>query len=908
MKLYFGLNWDSVVYPVAGSEVGVHYFGTKGLFKLLESLLGLEGYLDKMEHVRVEEYRQALYQYRKTHADTFFSESFETDSLGCAESMLAYRDELIFGGWSPELMKFGGEGFVGGVSRLVTFGELEEYYQPSVLGRADRFCAILLRLERAAKLGIEEIWVNEPRELLPYPIVKLLDCLREKHGVVVGYIEPPRVGNLPLSDLDVLKSFIYNPDSVVGERHLKNDGSLILLKGERDTDLAVYLAKLLHGNVDFQPVLLLPDNSKAVEDALIHEGKSALGTAMASPARPTVQLLKLVTSFLWRPLDPYKVLEFVTLASKPLDDRLAHIIANQMSQRPGINSDAWYAETSRYFEKMAELAKLDPSVKAAEIKKQYDFWFDRKRYDMDKAVPKSEVLLVFEYLGEWAGEEFERVSGKNTSLLVLAEQAKRIVEYLETLPKNDNFLSYLELERIIRTIYEPSPVQSTPQEIGFYSHITHSTALLEDVDSLVWWNFNNTKPSNFFSRWYKQEVLFLEQLGVKMSSPKDENALLIWEQKQPILRTQERLMLIIPHKVNGGDVAEHSLFAHLHACFKNLDGCITDIGGGDFGKLEKYFSRLPGRVDLLHQPLPRPEPFLELPNTNLNKREAETLTSLESLFYYPYQWVFRHKARLNKSHILSIAKDETLMGNLSHRFFELALKEDIHVWTRAYSDRWVDTISRRLLAREASVLMMYGQEPERMQFINYVKYALWALISLIKDNGWRVHDTEMNLHGNFYDIPIKGKADLVLEKDGELAVVDLKWSGLSRRRDLIKNEEDLQLVMYSQLIGEPDAWAHTAYFIIKNAKMVARNHDAFDDTIAVAPNAERVVVSKGIWDKMLKTYIWRIEQIQRGAIEIRTQSTSEALEDHYGEELIDVLEMKREDAKYDDYRTLIGVW
>ena len=66
-------------------------------------------------------------------------------------------------------------------------------------------------------------------------------------------------------------------------------------------------------------------------------------------------------------------------------------------------------------------------------------------------------------------------------------------------------------------------------------------------------------------------------------------------------------------------------------------------------------------------------------------------------------------------------------------------------------------------------------------------------------------------------------------------------------------------------------------------------------------------MNASIWDKMQKTFEWRLLQIKNGKIEIRTSFTCKELEEIYGDELIDVLEMKTDDAKFDDYRTLIGL-
>lgn len=58
---------------------------------------------------------------------------------------------------------------------------------------------------------------------------------------------------------------------------------------------------------------------------------------------------------------------------------------------------------------------------------------------------------------------------------------------------------------------------------------------------------------------------------------------------------------------------------------------------------------------------------------------------------------------------------------------------------------------------------------------------------------------------------------------------------------------------------------------------------------------------------MEATYEWRMAQIAQGRIEIRCAQTRLDLEDAYGDALLDLLEMKQEDAMFDDYRVLVNL-
>jgi ATP-dependent helicase/nuclease subunit B len=902
-NLHFGLTFDDIVFPLPDTEGGHIFLGEKGLLQFLEAHLGLAGHPSRIEHIRTEQYRQALRRYLKSNPNIFYKNSFDADQLACAEALLQRRDELRLAGYDFALKK-------DMPSRLKVLADIEKNFskdKPLIADYADRFEAILQAVADK-NIPVASISMHEPMHLLPPQYLRLFEILKIKNIDIVSSQNVDNEIIIENNDLHIFKQFVENK-LPRGEKHaLQNDGSIAFVEATRDTEAADFMARVMALNGGYRPTFLISDKNRVLDDAFIHNGLPAFGLPSSSLGRPTLQLLKLVTTFLWRPLDPYKVLEFVTMPTKPLDYDLGTVIANVMSQRPGIHSEQWWIEITRFFEDLEQRALADVTIDVKKIKEQYEFWFDRPTFEIEKAAPKEDIIAIFNTLREWASAEFEAGNSKNTSLIVLSEQAKRVQEFLEELPEADKFLTYLELERIIRTIYEPAPIQPKPCELGFYHYFHKEGCLRGGIDRLVWWNFTDTEGVHFFSRWYKSELQYLDNQQIKLRSPQDENALMLWYRIQPILRTRQQIVFIFPKKVNGSDATEHALMSHLRACFSNFEDNIVHIKDGDTAAFETLLELdTPQYLQLDFHRLGKKQAQIEVYNAQLTQREHETLTSLEALFYYPHQWVFRHKAKLSKSAILSVVRENTLKGNIAHRFFELVLEQNFYYWTRQDADKWVDENSKKLFQREAATLLMYGFEPERVQLERQIKYAIWTLINFIRYNKWTVLGTEKELKGKFNGLDVKGRADIVLQRDNEYCVLDLKWSGHSYRERLIKNGEDLQLVMYSRLLTEEDDWAHTAYFIIENARLIARNTLAFKDIKALMPDVDAFEMNAAIWEKMLKTYNWRIAQIGNGKVEIRTEMTAKELEEIYGDELLDVLEMKSEDAKFDDYRTLIGL-
>lgn len=943
MQLIFGLALDELSLPRPALEGGAHYCGKKKLLQLLEDYLGLGGYQDNIDYLRVEQYRQAIIRLldsdgeaEKSEKQTpfFFQKSFEADQFATSAELLSRRDELRLAGWDfkcPEDTP----------DRLATLAAIENIFiqekerekgreeedaRPLFLspGYADRFVEALKVMDERA-LPFTEIRLNEPFELLPCHFKRLFKKMSESglRPPIRQTAEAPQLLKEPTSDLQEFQRRLLSDQSreaATEKAALTNDGSLLLLRAKRAGEAAAWLAQLIRLNrlaPSLHPEsgmhLLVPEQNRMLEMALIAEGLPSLGMQSASLARPTLQILKLVSAFLWRPIDPFKILEFVSLAVKPLPDELATLIANQIAAYPGLGGEGWYAMVRRYFE---ELAENESDAAVREQRRQYDFWFERPRYDMSRSVPKGEVQRIFEYLHAWSYEAYEEGGGRNHSLLVLNSQSRRIVELLKALPETE--LSYLELERIVRTIYEPSPVVFQEKEAKHIPYVMHPGAFTGEVESVWWWDFIQNDPPHFFPKWFQRERDYLEKFGIRTDTPDQENACQRWQQARPALMAVKRLVLVLPETINGAEALPHPLFGNLQAAFSNLEAATHCLGQRVDSPFAAHFV-LPEYEEIKLKQLGSPQAFLRVRKLDKLDRERETLTSLEALFYYPYQWFFRYKLRLSNSSILSVVKDEALMGNLAHRVFERILKKDIYQLDRAELEKMVEQEVRQLLVREGAVLLMYGREPERVHFVNKMKYATWALIRLIRENGWKVAETEKSLEGVFpvnsdtadLPVPVKGIADLVLERGGELAVVDLKWRGGTYRENMLKNREDLQLVLYARLLSS-EKWAHTGYFIIENGRMLTRNNQAFAGIPPVAPAEDFRAVNESILQKMEATWRWRMGQLAQGKIEVRCRQTLQDIEDCYADEeqaeiMFQILEMKSEDARYDDYRTLINL-
>lgn len=890
MLLHFSHEFDNIIYaPPAALREGEYYLGPAKLLLWLEGQLGLSGYRNNTAYLRIELYRQALGQCleeAKQASAPFYTASFSADRFATAEALLAWRDELLLAGWDfapaddlpPRLRDLAG-------AEACFQKKLQEPpLNIQAAGFADRFTQVLEVLN-ARILPLEKILLYEPAHLQTPIVQRVLEIFRRQQ--------------IPIEEVEI--SGGAAPNTRLGKWQNGRGtgaGQLAILRACRDSDLATFLAQTLRENPEFRPVFLIPEMNLLLEQNLVNEGFAPMGVLSASLARPSLQVLKLAPAFLWEPVDVFKIMEFVTLPVKPLDATLALEIARVLAQKPGLFSDTWFATVFSY---------LEQGNVPDEARSQYDFWFDRRRYPADSTAPKRDAVALYSYLNKWALIFYEESGSNNPSLIVLAEQARRISELLETLPEQR--IGFLELERIVRTIYEPSPMQLAPAEVGSFAFAHQSGAFAAPVQDLIWWNcvYENTTPPP--DKWQKDERAFLENHGVFVETSSIQSQRKQRLQMRAVLQSSRSVLLIIPEQVDGAEAVPPLLLSDIEAIFGDeiKDFTFHLEREGDPARFSKWL-KIPTPESITTHTAVHCRPHIQLSDPDLMaESEYETPTNLDSLFYYPHRWFFRQKLRLYPSSLLSVTGDNTLLGSLAHRFIEKLLKEDLNGLSRSSVHELIELEATTLFPREGATLLLYGREPERMAFLQKVKNAAWSLVSLLRSNDWVVESTEMDLQGNFGGIPVRGKADLVLRRGDEQAIIDLKWSGAKRRKELIQNAEDLQLIIYAHLLPPPEHWPHTAYFILDEGKMIARNAVAFREAIVAGRSGDdHATACSAIFEKMEKTYAWRLAQIKKGKIELRTSRTALELETLYEGQLNELLEMKNEDARWDDYSTLLG--
>ncbi len=922
MILKLGVHFDT--HNINAVDDTVLYAGESKLLDFLEKQHGIFTPSRRDDHLRIEYYRLLLNDYVSKNA-CFFAESFNADALATAEHLLGKRDELILAGVnfsiidgkSPErLFAFAGIEKENAQNK----GYLERFKQAE--GFADRFINAL-KVYRNSQFNFESIELVEPLEILPTHLQNFV-TISETKGIahrdaMFGglFVNQAAKHDVSTSNIQIFKNFLNGNIQKDAITHVSTDNSIIILEAPNESDAAIFLSHLIKYNADFSPFFLVKDSHRVLDESLHLNGLPTMGLASSSEVRPSLQILKLVTAFLWKPFETDKVLQFVSLRQKPLNLQLGFEVAKILNDKPGIGSDTWKQQMAIFFSNYSEKLANDETLESVEtVRKAFNFWFNRTRYDVNANAPLKEVAEIFEYIHKWSSEQFSKSHGKNSAMRVLSEQSRRIFEYFEALlATGEREINKQNIERVIRVIVEATPFQPTVNTVNSAPYSYHESLVPSQVEKLVWWNFTDSDMVIEPLFWEESEMNFLTQLGIQLDTPKKNQSRQLLYQKMPFLSTTEQIVLVVPRIVTGVEVKEHALMSYLKVCFGDISNFYVhhqNYLNDEFNRSSKINTVLenfnhPKKEILPPYILSSTPTHLQMGFDVYETRTHENISTIDSLLFYPHQWFLGSVLNLRRSNFVSSITDSILRGKTAHRFFELILNADFYNWKKTDLENWFEQNAMRILEHEGVLLLQYGEETNLQYFLDRVQRSVWALINYIKRDGWRVLGTEKKLESALNDLNLRGISDLVLQRGNEICIVDLKWRGITDKQNLIKNREDFQLILYGYCHTHKDvAKIHGAYYIIESAKLLVRNAEAFSNVAPLDAEARSNETMAAILNKIDATYKWRFAQFENGVIEIRTTENIHLLEEKYDTMPENVLEMRTKGADYDNFGLLVS--
>lgn len=860
MHISFGLNLDGPPYPSLPGEkdtvAGELHCGPQGLLRLLEMRLGLTHMCVPYPY-RIEAYRRRLLFADGEHR--FYHESLQACSLAVAETLLGWRDALFLGGWDFE------PGILAPV-RLQDLADVESLPSnliPHVpMGFTERMGAVLAALPRH-DLGIVKITlIDKSCRLIP-PWERLLHKFAQS-GISIE--EPAESGLTAHGDLGALQYALRHG----GSAEAAGDGTVVILRANSDTQAAEMMASWLSSDGAPKPILIIPPGDRTLSGFLTRCGAPELGITSDSASRPILQILPILVELLWAPLDPFRLIEFLSLPETPFPQSVARQLAEVVAVAPGIGGTTWGKKVAEL--ELAWAGKLGGQRSGAgRLKELIAFWLEPQRYYRSTGIPREAVTRLTERIVKWACMRCSEDDEQAGEMKALSDHAEQLFRIVESLP--EDLITQPHMRQLVRMIQKEVPGIGERSEAGHLPWTESPDAVTGKAKVVVWWGFTSTSaPSLRRSVWTKSELDFLAQKRVHLPNTENEVARLTKGFTKPVFNAQDRLILVLPSSERGTKVCPHPLYDRIKAVFRNslhkIELSANDWLSGYRTLPTLSKSPLPSRI------LPVPQRFWRVQGLQLSPREVESYSSLNDLFYDPFKWVLRYKAQIEGGPLQGISGTRTVMGNLAHRFFQEVFLpgEDFRLWKKEKMNRLADVTLAPIMAQEGALLLLPGFEAERATFVTKVKTSAWSMACHIRDNGWRVVGTECAADGMLGSQAIAGRINLLLEDDADSrALVAMKWSGSKYRREELAGNKSLQLALYAHMLANGGIWPHVAFFVLSEGALIVPDQRGFKNARVVAPPEGDALAS--LVEQMELTWRWRWSQLEKGMIELPVDGT-----------------------------------
>ena len=869
LNVTFGVDLDGY-HPLENSPLcGEITLGPLGLLGLLETRLALNS-PSTNEACRIVQYRACLKD--ADDGRRFYSDSFTADPQTTASTLLQWRDTWVAAGWQGTCAATDAATLrdLAAVEALAT-GRLAP-------GVGDRLRTVLATL-RGNPLSDLTIRLIEDPVALPW-------LWREILALLGATIDSPSFLSTPQAPPDTDLHRLQEALCLRQATTLQGDGTVVLLTAHNETLLARAVSQIVHHKLEatanpwFGPLattLLQGGQAGILDTVFAGDDGPRTGQSELSCWRPPLQVLPLALSLLWEPLDPYRLLEFLTHPVGPLPRGVRSRLAPVVAAQPGVGGEAWRAAVDELIAEASARKDHDPAAGEL-LRRRIDFWLAPQRHDPATGAPLTLLAERCAEIARWAGAAAEHTatSPAEQSLLYAASaQAGQACDALDLLRRSgEQRLNRLQLERILDQVTAAgAPLGSQRAELGHIPVRSSPGAVIEPVERLIWWQFTEpTLPSR--SPWSGVERAQLTAAGINLPSNQQLLAGLSGQWLLPVLAAKQQIILAVPRTLRGEATRHHPLRDLIETLVgKSLPH--IEIGEAlahqpGAGQLRLTGDQVPARD------LPAPKRWWELPRPELlgPREKPESYSSLEKFIGSPYQWVLNYKAGLYPARIERI-DPVTQRGNLLHHLIERLFAGGCD-WRQANQDivqTWGRAACEQLLREEGANWLLPGRIKERQDLIQIAGMTVWQLVRALRAAKVCTAVTEQEVTGSFTGGELTGFIDLLVTNEhGDEAVIDLKWGGTSYRKDLLKENQALQLALYAYLRQKQGRWPAQAFFILQEGRLLAQDQRFFPTAEICAP-VNPNSCAQSLWVDFEKTWRWRREQLNKGWIEVTVVGT-----------------------------------
>lgn len=853
------------------ARAGFEPVGPLGLARRLGRILGIPAEAAKPPE------RLAAYGLRlDAHEDgkRSYSESRKQDLFGVPRYLLGLRDALRLLCWDGRPLD--------GSARLADLAALERLAPPLPPGLPDLLIELTEGVVAAGTLPFPiRIELCAPRRAFAPLVRRLLDALGAAGATV---LEAPDAAALAPADTDLgrIQRALLGPG---GERPvLRGDGSFVLLEADTPFEAAELTASLARTRPLRQATFVVAAEPAALDVAHARQGVPTLGIPSASHLRPHLQVLPLRLTLAFAPQDPFRAAELLLLPGGPLPARAQRALLEALGEMPGVGSPRWRdavekaaaAETSRAAAEGKDAAVA--SAAGAGLRERIAEWFGGELHCPVAGIPAPAAAALCASVATWAGgrvkgalDRAEADAGADPDSGALddsalwshaAAVARTLEQLLVARPPGERLSQQALMQLHEIAVGSGSELAAFDGESGRPAVVSHPAAVTTPCAEVVWWGFvldADAGPAP--DPWTGEERTALERAAVALPAPGEQRGVEAEGWRRPILAARERVALVRWRLAGTEPTAPHAFADELASRLAPGALAACTIASEQILAPQAQVGWNASTVAVPPATVMSQRPAWKVPPATLVPAGTLSSTSLEAFLGCPFKWALRYQGQLKPGEGVNLPEGNRLLGDFAHRILQDMLcgpeKLDLARATGEDARDWAQKAFDARVGLEAARLVRRGGEVERDRARTLVATAAASLVEFLKRSGWRPVDAEREVVGSFAGLPASGYVDLVVEKDGVEAIVDLKLSGMRYRQEELEKGHALQIALYASLLGKGGrALPPTGFFVLEDGLLLTVDGKAFAGaTVVDGPGAKETLkgAEEGFryWQKVL---------------------------------------------------------
>ena len=867
MKLFYSPHYTGYVYTgLENAENGILFdtetVSTQGLLDRIKLHAGLRRRI-KPQGERFVAYYKAMSAYMKDKRESVFRESFKTDPLKTAEQCLAWREALAAAGWNA--------GTQAQSARLAALQGIEKHFTGENGEKKENFSLAeeIFALTEEIKAGCPlpaglEIQMPFDWNILPPAEKGLIQALQNRNVKIT--LMPCRENKN--TNLDKITALLEGKNAEKEITLDKNDGTFKIWHFADRTESMKYLSTLPADKFS----AWINENNQELDSWLKLVGKPVSGSNISGLPQ-IAQLLVIGISLFSRPLNIYRLMDWLNMPSSPLPKKLCGKLADKIAATGGYYNDECKKVIDEFLNYDYSDKDIEEKERKEKISKNKDrvdnfLYFFEKSQNEKNEIEISKVINFVINLKLWCASQINLNDKLNpyekAQLVFVKDQCAAMQDILSA--ETSETIEYKKIESMLGSINSAVEMPLYQAEENCHNVIDSFGKMAASSHKTICCGFYDKPEEKLrYSFLYEEEKTELKNLNFwEEENERKFNRILML---MPFMYS-ENLVLVTADKNGTENTKKHPVIIRLESQIKkeSFKELVIEHKVQEIEKTEEK--------DIVDNTLSADASHVKMKEGIIKPRPKESATSLEKLIQNPLDYVFKYLAKIKPEGIAAINDILPTKGTVAHAVIKAIFEPSENEpgkGTEEYINANFEKIFNEQLEQCGAILLLPENHFEKELLRNQLKKCLGLLRKTFEDNNLKVKycEKEYVQENMLENAEAQGIADMVLEDEaGNIYLFDFKWTGSEDKyRDLIKENRSVQLALYSALIkqSENKDVKAAAYVLLPKTTVITCGGNLQGNNVIPINDAKSM---EDVFETVKNSYKYRMDQLQQGIVEM----------------------------------------